>query len=337
MISKYYEKVKQFIKENYLGLLFYLVLVSTLLYPMPYYISTGGGCIDTNTRVIVRDAYPAKGSFHLAYVSQLRATLPTFLLAHIIPGWEIESIEEYQISSLETPEELQIRDRLYLESANTAAIFNAYQKAGKRIQVNQQKVHVMYIENRTTTDLKIGDIIKSFDGKKIENLDEMREIAQEHEIGDTIPIEVEHNHKSYSRSAEVYQSNGRKMIGVSVVTTYEYELDPTLELKFKKSEAGPSGGLMLSLTIYNDLTREDLTRGRKIVGTGTIDMDGNVGSIGGVPYKLQGAVESHADIFLVPMGKNYEDALKEKEEKGYTIEIIGVETMEDAISKLEKN
>lgn len=54
---------------------------------------------------------------------------------------------------------------------------------------------------------------------------------------------------------------------------------------------------MTTLEIYNSLTDDDLTKGYKIVGTGTIDMEGNVGMIGGVKYKLKGAIKKKADIF----------------------------------------
>ncbi len=124
-------------------------------------------------------------------------------------------------------------------------------------------------------------------------------------------------------------------MGVSIIPIYDYQLDPELKLSFKRSESGPSGGLTMALTIYNRLVQEDITKGKKIVGTGTIDMDGNVGEIGGVTYKLQGAVSEKADVFIVPNGKNYEDVMKMKEKKGYDIEIIGVDTFEDALQKLE--
>ena len=92
---------------------------------------------------------------------------------------------------------------------------------------------------------------------------------------------------------------------------------------------------MVSLAIYNRLTKEDLTKGRKIVGTGTIDANGNVGEIGGVKYKLAGAVSSKASIFFVPEA-NYEEALKIKKEKGYDIEVVMVKTLNDAVLYLEK-
>ena len=52
---------------------------------------------------------------------------------------------------------------------------------------------------------------------------------------------------------------------------------------------------MMSLAIYNALTNNDLTKGRLIVGTGTIDENGKVGEIDGVKYKLKSAVNKKAD------------------------------------------
>ena len=91
---------------------------------------------------------------------------------------------------------------------------------------------------------------------------------------------------------------------------------------------------MMSLMVYNALTKQDLTHGKKIVGTGTISLNGQVGEIGGVKYKLMGAVKDHADIFLVPEG-NYQEALEVKKDKKYDIDIVSVKTINDAITYLE--
>ena len=93
----------------------------------------------------------------------------------------------------------------------------------------------------------------------------------------------------------------------------------------------------MALTTYSYLSGEDLSKGKIVVGTGTIDIDGNVGSIGGVKYKLIGAVKNKADIFLVPNGENYEEAIKVKEEKNYKIKIVGISNIEEAINELRKN
>lgn len=92
----------------------------------------------------------------------------------------------------------------------------------------------------------------------------------------------------------------------------------------------------MALSIYDKLTTADLTGGKKIVGTGTIDTLGNVGEISGIEYKLKGAVKEKADIFFTPMGVNYDDALALKQKEHYNIQIVGVSTFNDALNYLKR-
>ena len=90
---------------------------------------------------------------------------------------------------------------------------------------------------------------------------------------------------------------------------------------------------MMALSIYDILTKEDLTKGLKIVGTGTIDELGNVGVIGGVEHKIKAAVKENADIFFVPTG-NYEEAKSTVLENNLDIKLIEVKHIDDAINCL---
>jgi PDZ domain-containing protein len=69
---------------------------------------------------------------------------------------------------------------------------------------------------------------------------------------------------------------------------FDVELPFPVEIVPQKIVGGPSAGLMFTLTVYNLLTLEDLTGGRTIAGTGTINLDGTVGPIGGVQQKVAG-------------------------------------------------
>ena len=93
---------------------------------------------------------------------------------------------------------------------------------------------------------------------------------------------------------------------------------------------------MLSLAIYNAITKEDITKGKTIVGTGTIDINGNVGKIDGVKYKILGANKNKADLFICPK-ENYEEAIKIKEEHNLDLKIVSVSTFDEAINYLENN
>ena len=60
---------------------------------------------------------------------------------------------------------------------------------------------------------------------------------------------------------------------------------------------------MLTLGIIDKLKPDDLTGGKIIAGTGTIDEAGNVGPIGGMPQKLVAAKAAGATVFLTPDGQ----------------------------------
>ncbi|MEU1038716.1 S16 family serine protease [Streptomyces sp. NPDC005551] len=82
---------------------------------------------------------------------------------------------------------------------------------------------------------------------------------------------------------------------------HEKDVDVTLKLA---DVGGPSAGLLFSLGIVDKLDGDgsggDLTGGRTVAGTGTIDADGKVGAVGGVALKTQAARRDGATVFLVP-------------------------------------
>ena len=91
----------------------------------------------------------------------------------------------------------------------------------------------------------------------------------------------------------------------------------------------------MALSIYSAISGEDILKGRNIAGTGTIDINGNVGEIDGIKYKIMGAVKNDMDVVLVPSA-NYEEAKKVVEEKNYDIELVSISTFTDAIEYLSK-
>jgi len=334
MISKIYEKTKKFISLNYKELIFLFVIFMT--FPIPYYICVGGGTIDLGKRLEIEDSYQEKGSFNLAYVSELKANLPFYLLSFVIPSWERVEIETYQISEDETIEEITNRDRLYLDDSTQSAIYVAYTKAGKTFEITNHNYFIYFVDERANSNIMVGDILLSIDGIEEINTDKLRQYINSKNIGDEVTLKLVRNTKELELKTPVFEENGDKYVGVACFDILDYETDPKIELNFKESESGPSGGFTLALAIYNKLTKEDITNGKKIVGTGTIDLDGNIGEIGGVKYKLMGAVKKNADIFIVPNGSNYDECIKLKEEKKYKIEIIGVDNFDDALEKLSK-
>lgn len=334
MINKIYVEMKKFIKENYLVLLFGIVFMATILYPLPYYIYTGGGTINVKDKIHIENK-ETKGDFNLCYVEQINANIPTFLLSKLLSNWDSVSKEEVSLNDKEDIKDIYKRDKIYLEEANQNAIFVAYKKAGKSVNILDKHLYIIYLEEDSDTDLKIGDDILEIDGSKIDSLTDISKILDSYEVGSKLNIKVKRNGKEMMKYAIVHEKDGRKLIGIALTSIYDYEVDPKITFTFSNSESGPSGGFMVTLAIYNQLIDNDISNGLKIAGTGTIDIEGNIGSIGGVKYKLKGAVDSKSDIFLVTAGENYEEAIKYKKKYHYDIKIIGISTFEEAIEKLE--
>ncbi len=331
--KKITESIKKFFKENYKFILILLIILLVFQVELPYKIYTPGGMVNLSDRISVEGGYTSEGELGMAYVSMVRGSVPFLLLSYIIPDWDIVAESEVTYDNQSFEETLKA-NQIATKQSIDSAIISAYKEAGMPLSIHKENVNVTYIDNKAQTDIKLFDQILSVEGQELSSTDELRTIINEHEKDEEISILVLRNEEEVECKAKIYEDNGTLKIGVAITVTYDYEEDPKASIEMKQSESGPSGGLMMSLAIYDALTEEDITKGKKIIGTGTIDINGNVGEISGVKYKLIGAVNNDAEVFLVPEG-NYEEARQIKEEKGYDITLISVSTLESALNALK--
>lgn len=332
MINKLYEKIKNYIVNNYKFLISLVLIVALCLVELPYVVYTPGGLVYLNDRIEVKDGYEATGSFNMSYVSLMKGKIPILALSFLFKDWDIVKAEEITGED-ESVSDLLDLEKLYMQSSIDNATIVAYQKAGKEITINSEVNNIVYITKEAKTDLKVYDKVISIEGKKVKTVDELKQIVNTKKEGDYVHILVERNDKEINTTSKVYMTDDGLKVGIVFLTTYDYTTNPKLEIKTKYNESGSSGGLMLSLAIYNELVEEDITHGLKIVGTGTIDINGLVGEIDGVKYKILGAEKNKADIFLCPK-ENYEEALKVKKERNLKLEIKSVETFTEALEYL---
>ena len=320
--------MKQFLKNNLKSIIIMIIFIIVVNIELPYYIEAPGGTINLTQR-IDKDYNKEKGSLNMLYVTQYRGNVATVLLGKILPSWDINKISNQQISD-ETAKDIHIRNKVMLDNSIQNATFVAYEQAGKEITIKDKKNIVI----ATTKDngIKIGDILISADNKEINNIIELKEIINKKNVGDTINVLVFRNNKEENIKVSITED---KIIGVAFVTNYEYELPEDLNINFKGSEGGSSGGLILTLGIYSKITGIDILKGRNVAGTGTIDIAGNVGEIDGIKYKIAGAVKNNMDIILVSP-YNYQEAKKVVEENNYDIELVEVSTFKEAIDYLTK-
>lgn len=324
--------MKKYLWENKFYLLTMLVIVLLFNIRLPFYINTPGGTIDIGNRIEYDGMKEYDGSLNMLYVTEYVATIPTYLMSYVMKDWDIEDIGENQISD-ETTEEIEVRNKIMLDNSVHNAMYVAYQAADCQIELSNKRTVVI----GTTLDngLKIGDELLEIEGKKIEDVDIVKEEIDKYKVGDKLTFRLIRDDKEKNVDVEIKELEGKNGIGVVIITDYDYETDPEITLKFKKSESGSSGGLMMALSIYSAISGKDILKGRNIAGTGTIDMNGNVGEIAGIKYKIIGAAKNDMDVVLVPSA-NYEEAKRVVQEKKYDLELVKVETFKDAIQFLEK-
>ena len=329
--------VKDALKSSYKSLIFIAILFLILTYPVPYYVFTSGGITDLSERFEIEgDSFQQKGSYNLSYVLQRNGNVLTYVLSHFINDWELVEKEKYQISSDESFEEMLIRDKLSLTQANQTALYVAYSKAGKEPVINDTSYYVAATYDVLTSSekIKIGDKLLKIEDILVKDFEDVSNVIDSKSDGDYVKLTLERDGKEIETKVRINESNDVKIIGIMFYRILNLDVNPNIKFLFSDSESGSSAGLMTTLAIYDALIEEDLTHGLKIAGTGTISIDGTVGEIGGVRYKVAGAENGGASIFLVPSGENYEEAIKVKKERNYKIEIVEIKTFDDAVNYL---
>ncbi len=329
------KKVFNIVKENIISIILLIVIIICFSVKLPYTVEYPGGIINIESRLVGENIYKSKGSFNLTYVTSVPGYISNIILAKIIPDWEIIKNENIIIDG-DTMRMHEIRSRIDLYSSISAAKYVAYNKAGIEPNIIDENDYVYYTTEESKTDLYVGDKILSFDGNPYEKGQNLLEYIASKDVGYKISFKVKtNNNKEVERYAEIVDVEGTKRIGIIISAIYTYKNKPDISYNYNSDEYGPSGGLMMALAIYNALTKEDATKGLRISGTGTISHDGTVGAIGGVKFKIIGAINKKSDVFIIP-AENYDEAKKVLESRKTNMKLIKAENFEQVIEELNK-
>jgi PDZ domain-containing protein len=179
--------------------------------------------------------------------------------------------------------------------------------------------------------LEPGDVITAVDGEPITLHDQVVTRIRQHKAGETVEIRFRRGDEERTeRLPTVDAGEGQARIGAALQTKdlrYDFPFAVSIETGVV---GGPSAGLAFTLALLDDLTPGELTGGRKVAVTGTIDSRGQVGVVGGVAQKTVTARRAGAFAFLVPP-----EEVKEAKIHAGKMRIIGVQTLDDALSALQ--
>ncbi|PLR97399.1 SepM family pheromone-processing serine protease [Bacillus sp. T33-2] len=321
-----------------------VLLLASAFYYLPYYVSKPGMAKELEPIIEVEGGYEEEGSFMLTTVRMGRANIYSYVIAHFSKYQEIYKLEEIRPEH-ETDEQYTARQLHLMDNSKYTAMEVAYKEAGKPVDYHFNGIYVVSVVPGMPADgkLEVGDQLFGVDGTEFQSSQQFIEYVTGKKEGEKVEIAFKRNGKKRTVSIPVKRFDNRsERVGIGIVPDDDKEIIVEPEVKMKTDEiGGPSAGLMFSLEIYNQLTKEDFTKGYQIAGTGTISSDGTVGRIGGIEQKIIAADKSGAEIFLAPAengaeDSNYNVAVKTARDIDTKMKIIPVDTFDDAVSYLQK-
>ncbi|WP_426574053.1 YlbL family protein [Aquihabitans sp. McL0605] len=183
--------------------------------------------------------------------------------------------------------------------------------------------------------LKPGMTVVGADGKQIATRDQLVAAIGEHDPGDTMELQVVPLGETKpvtvkATLGERPDQPGEPVLGVSTVdrSTFVYPVDISID---SGQVGGPSAGLAFTLAILDRMTPGSLTGDGRVAVTGTIELDGSVGPVGGVNHKTEAAISEGAKLMLVPPDE-YKEAVKASNGR---IKVESVSTLDEALAALE--
>lgn len=229
----------------------------------------------------------------------------------------------------ETDEEYRERNLQSMDMSVHVSIAVALDRLGYEIE--DTEIVISGILNGVPADdgLDPGDVIVSVEDVELERADDLVRYIAERQPGDTLKLDIIRDEETIDAKVELTAREDdpdQAMLGIRVQDVVESPLD--INIKTDKV-GGQSAGLMNALGVIDLLSPGNLIRGHTIAGTGTIDLDGNVGPIGGIRQKVLAASEVGAEFVFVPQGN-----LEEAESAGVDITLVPVDDIDDALDYL---
>ena len=183
-------------------------------------------------------------------------------------------------------------------SKETATVV-ALRKVGYDIEPSGVEVTQVVSGAPADGRLKATDRILEADGRPVHSTEEVRKAITAHKAGERVRLKDERLGRTSTVPVPVEKVEGESRVGILLRDVFS-DLPVKVTIETQNHIGGPSAGLMFTLSSSDKLTREDLTRGRRIAGTGEIALDGSVLPVGGVGEKLIAVHRLGVTTFLIP-------------------------------------
>ena len=319
------------------------VLIILLIALMPigliktdYYFMSPGPPYQWEIDYDTLDNYPFEGNLYQLTVRRDEANIFVYAWSLLNDSYDLYPREVILPNGV-TPKELSDISIQNMRTSENVAIAVALKNIGFDIESKGDGVLVVGIldDSPVQNKLEKGDLLNSINTIEISSATEFISTLRTYNIGETVSIgllrEVKGNlEQLYIETTliEHVEYEGEPMVGF-LATTVNERFDFPFEVDIKTGNVGgPSAGMMMALNVYNLLTEDDITNGKKIAGTGTIEIDGSIGPVGGVKQKVIAAKRANAGLILVPTA-NYEEASVFADDN---TQIVAVDSFDNALN-----
>ncbi|UKS29931.1 PDZ domain-containing protein [Paenibacillus sp. HWE-109] len=322
---------------------------------LPFFIFMPGTAEEIKPMVTVaKGSDTEKGTLMLTTVRVADANVVNYIVGLLHPYEEIQP-KRSVLKQGESEQEYTQRQEYVMLTSQANAIQAAYTHAKVPFHISHEGVLVLQTLPGLAGEkvLKPGDVLLKSGDKEVKVAQDLLDSLKGKKPGDSVAITYKRQKVEQQATLvlgtlpqqEGDKGEARAGLGVVPADMQSVKADQAdQQVTIKAGEiGGPSAGLMFSLEIYNQLLPEDITKGYRIAGTGTIETDGTVGPIGGIEHKIIAADREKADYFFAPKDvtykdgtkvNNYSDAVHRAEQIKTKMKIVEIGTMDDALKFL---
>jgi Lon-like protease len=270
-----------------------------------------------------------------------RVTALSYLYFKLQRNTTLEKVTD--VTGGTAPSELGAQGALQMTQAEDAAKAAALTRLGYRVAAVPAGAVITgtFAGTPAYAALAVGDVVTAVEGTPTSTADAFGQAMARYHSGETVTLTVRKGGSGVPGPVPVilkrtvvfigYDSHGKAVyapvdLGVEQADQVNFTYPVPVKIDVTNI-GGPSAGLAMTLGVIDALSPGSLTGGRTVAATGTIDAQGNVGPVGGVPQKTVAVENAGASIFLVPP-QEYRDAMS-KDRPG--LQVYAVSTLDQAL------
>jgi PDZ domain-containing protein len=288
------------------GVLAALIVAATL--PVPYVALTPGPTLNTLgtlsgkplIQVSGHPTYPTRGNLNMVTVSYVGGPTSHFNVFAALRSWLTPSDAVVPEEEIFTPGQTQQQ----VVQQDTEEMVNSQQTA-TAAALCQLSIPFTTTDTIQGTEkgkpasgvLRVGDVITAVDGTPVNCRHDAAAMIRARAPGAPVTLTIRRHGQLMTFRLPTVKVAGTPVVGVAVAESFTFPFRVKISIG---DIGGPSAGMMFALGIIDKISRENLTGGKFIAGTGEITASGQVQPIGGIQQKMAGARAAGATVFLTP-------------------------------------